>query len=240
MPVILPHRLFPWMMQAGFWPKLGENSIRQYWQHLKDVGSPLSSMSDDGCHIPLYLWGDVAQYTESGESMSAFCCGIVVDDNRSNIFPLFLCKEEPRMNYQTLLSWNLQKMKTIFFWVVDVSTIRIWALDLTPCGHFLTQSLGGNSLLQSQTSEATHLKTCQFKSRVVLSSSFQTQLRWWNPSQIYMMGCQQVQVPNRHPWSLWLPRSEEIGNTWWTLVNYLIGLGINSFPKDERNIVIRW
>lgn len=102
MPVILPHRLFPWMMQAGFWPKLGENSIRQYWQHLKDVGSPLSSMSDDGCHIPLYLWGDVAQYTESGESMSAFCCGIVVDDNRSNIFPLFLCKEDLSTGSDTL------------------------------------------------------------------------------------------------------------------------------------------
>lgn len=96
MPVVLPHELFPWMMRSGIWPNLEEKQIQQYWQHLKDVGSPLSALSDDASHIPVYLWGDGAQYTESGESMSVFCCGIVVDDNRSNIFPLFLCREETR------------------------------------------------------------------------------------------------------------------------------------------------
>jgi hypothetical protein len=49
----------------------------------------------DGTHIPVYLWGDGAQFTESGESMLVFSCGIVIDDNRSNIFPLFMCREVP-------------------------------------------------------------------------------------------------------------------------------------------------
>ena len=96
MPVILPHRLFPWMMKSGIWPKLEDGEIQKYWNHLREAQSPLSGMSDDGCHIPLYLWGDGAQFTESGQSMTAFCCGIVIDPDRSNVFPLFLCKDDSR------------------------------------------------------------------------------------------------------------------------------------------------
>ena len=92
MPVLLPDILFPWMMQRGIWPEITPESAQQYWRHLSDVGSELGSMSD-GSHLPIYLWGDGAQYTESGESMLVFCCGIVIDPQRSNIFPLFMCKE---------------------------------------------------------------------------------------------------------------------------------------------------
>ena len=89
---MIPDHLFPWMMRSGIWPELETGSLEKYWQHLNDSGSPLASMSD-GTHIPVYLWGDGAQYTESGESMLVFSCGIVIDDNRSNIFPLFMCRE---------------------------------------------------------------------------------------------------------------------------------------------------
>lgn len=94
MPVIVPHKLFPWMMRRGIWPKLDAASTECYWKHLKDVGSPLGGMSD-GSHIPMYLWGDGAQFTESGESITAFTCGFVLDEERSHTFPLFLCRDEP-------------------------------------------------------------------------------------------------------------------------------------------------
>ena len=42
----------------------------------------------------MYLWGDGAQYTEGGDSILLFSCGFVLDKNRSNIFPLFLCRED--------------------------------------------------------------------------------------------------------------------------------------------------
>ena len=93
MPVILPHQLFPWMLRSGIWPELEDDSLNAYWAHLNDVGSPLAGMSD-GSHIPVYLWGDGAQYTESGESILVFSCGIVIDGNHTNVFPLFLCREE--------------------------------------------------------------------------------------------------------------------------------------------------
>ncbi|CAK9028221.1 unnamed protein product, partial [Durusdinium trenchii] len=105
MPLILPEKLFPRMMRRGIFPNLAEGSVQQYWTHLKSIGSPLGGMSDDGCHIPLYLWGDGAQYTESGQSIMAFTCGIVIDKNRSNTWPLFLCREEMSTGCDTI--WAL-------------------------------------------------------------------------------------------------------------------------------------
>ena len=93
MPVILPDQLFGWMTRAGIWPKMEEANIRAYWNHLRNVRSPLATMSD-GTHIPLYLWGDGAQFTESGQSMMVFACGFILDENRSNVFPLWMCREE--------------------------------------------------------------------------------------------------------------------------------------------------
>ena len=94
MPVLLPGDLLPWMMRRNILPSLPEGSVAKYWRHMKDLGSPIGNMST-GEHIPMYVWGDGAQYTESGESMLVFSCGIIVDEKRTNIFPLFLCREVP-------------------------------------------------------------------------------------------------------------------------------------------------
>jgi hypothetical protein len=93
MPVILPSELLPWMMRCGIWPVTAADRTQQYWKHLRDVGSPVAGMSS-GDHVPIYLWGDAAQFTESGQSMMVLACGLVMDDDRSNIFPLFLCRED--------------------------------------------------------------------------------------------------------------------------------------------------
>ena len=107
MPVVLPHRLFPWMMRRGIWPTLENGALDEYWKHLKNVGSPLGGMSD-GSHIPIYFWGDGAQYTESGESILVFTCGIVIDENRSNTFPLFMCREDAQLAcLTTCLLWGI-------------------------------------------------------------------------------------------------------------------------------------
>ena len=86
-------------MQCGIWPSEASSSTRtqQYWQHLRDVKSPVAGMSQSGDHVPIYLWGDGAQYTESGQSIMVLACGLVMDDERTNIFPLCLCREDPWM-----------------------------------------------------------------------------------------------------------------------------------------------
>ena len=152
MPLILPEKLFPWMMRRGIFPNLAEGSVQQYWTHLKSIGSPLGGMSDDGCHIPLYLWGDGAQYTESGQSIMAFTCGIVIDKNRSNTWPLFLCREDPwiwlNMFYYSFLTIYTCTYYKIWIHPVLVctSTIKemstgcdtIWALlEPAPPTHYV-------------------------------------------------------------------------------------------------------
>jgi hypothetical protein len=99
MPLLLPHELYPWMMHCGIWPSDASSSTRtqQYSQHLRDVKSPVAGMSPSGDHVPIYLWGDGAQYTESGQSIMVLACGLVMDDVRTNIFPLCLCREDPWM-----------------------------------------------------------------------------------------------------------------------------------------------
>ena len=99
MPLLLPHELYPWMMDCGIWPRDASSASRtpQYWQHLRYVKSPVAEMSPGCDHVPLYLWGDGAQYTESGQSIMVLSCGLVMDDMRTNIFPLCLCREDPWM-----------------------------------------------------------------------------------------------------------------------------------------------
>lgn len=58
----------------------------------------------------MYVWGDGAQYTESGESMMVFSCGIVIDPKRTNIFPLFLCRE---------VTWHDQRKKVVNLFLLD-------------------------------------------------------------------------------------------------------------------------
>lgn len=92
MPLLLPSELFPWMIQRGIFPEISKEAISKYWKHMKACKSPIGDMST-GDHLPVYVWGDGAQYTESGESIMVFSCGIVVDEKRTNIFPLFMCRE---------------------------------------------------------------------------------------------------------------------------------------------------
>lgn len=79
------------MIQRGIFPEISKEAISKYWKHMKACKSPIGDMST-GDHLPVYVWGDGAQYTESGESIMVFSCGIVVDEKRTNIFPLFMCR----------------------------------------------------------------------------------------------------------------------------------------------------
>ena len=114
MPLLLPSKLFPWMIQHGIFPKISTDLVANYWRHLGAVGSPLRHMSPNQDHIPMYVWGDGAQYTESGESMMVFSCGIVIDPKRTNIFPLFLCREATRHNEYHKLFFVFLKRVWIF------------------------------------------------------------------------------------------------------------------------------
>ena len=140
MPVLLPSELFPWMMGCGIWPEDAAcpERTKKYWQHLKDVGSPLANMSPEGDHIPIYLWGDGAQFTESGQSVLVLACGLVMDDKRTNIFPLFLCREGAWLQ-KSQCSLSFKCLHVIM--LTHLEFMRSWWWLAKPMMPFLNSSL---------------------------------------------------------------------------------------------------
>ena len=63
--MVLPDALIPWLVERGAFP-VGEDAeveVAEYWQHMSNMGIPFRGATSR--HIPLWLWGDDAQFTET-------------------------------------------------------------------------------------------------------------------------------------------------------------------------------
>lgn len=94
--MVLPHNLFPWLIRRGLWPSIPEKHTATYWVHMKE-----NSFQHDV--VPMWLWGDDAQYLESGEQITVVCCGLLLqnDTEKTTVkrcFPLFLYREDSIQN----------------------------------------------------------------------------------------------------------------------------------------------
>lgn len=95
MPYIIPEEIIPWLMDRNLWPETPTRKITRYWNHLRDVKSELSDVSD-GTHHPLWIWADAANYIKD-QNILVVCFGSVLDDETNSInkcFPLVLCRED--------------------------------------------------------------------------------------------------------------------------------------------------
>lgn len=72
--------------------------MRQYWQHLSDRQSPLAKISPEKDHVPLWLWGDEAQFRKgSGEDILLLCMGSVLHKETYSVascYPLTICRSD--------------------------------------------------------------------------------------------------------------------------------------------------
>ena len=101
MPYICLDEIIPWLMHRQLWPDIPDRKIKRYWNHIKEVKSDISDVSPDGCHHPLWVWGDAANYSKD-QNIIVICFGSVLDDETDSIrkcFPLVLCREEPWMHW---------------------------------------------------------------------------------------------------------------------------------------------
>ena len=102
MPVILPHKLLPWLIRTGRFPDVSVSDIRQYWQHHKCWNSGIEAPANStGHHVhPLWIWGDDCRYGKKINQKIMVCSmGHVLDGNRdsySSCFPLWVCGCDPR------------------------------------------------------------------------------------------------------------------------------------------------
>ena len=93
-PIVLPHKL----VSHCSWPTVDAGDVKQYWQHLAARGSPLSQLSPDQDHIPVWLWGDEAQYRKgSQDEILLLCMGSVLHPEKFSVascFPLTICRSD--------------------------------------------------------------------------------------------------------------------------------------------------
>ena len=91
--MVLPHKL----VCEPCWPTVDEDDIKKYWDHLKEHKSPLASISPDRNHVPLWIWGDEAQYRESGDEILLICMGSICDTRKFSVetcYPLSICRSD--------------------------------------------------------------------------------------------------------------------------------------------------
>ena len=105
-----------WQITGGIWKQLGAHF--ETWAQIMTT-------------YQMYVWGDGAQYTESGESMMVFSCGIVIDPKRTNIFPLFLCRE---------VTWHDQRQKVVNLFLLDEGYGYL-KIDLVLIMHWSSKSI---------------------------------------------------------------------------------------------------
>ena len=97
LPMLLPHELLPWLVQQSVFPIDDQEykHIAYYWQHLRKMGIDTHGARDE--HIPLYLWGDDAQVTEtSAEKLCVVAFGRVLESTKDallTVWPLFLYRQ---------------------------------------------------------------------------------------------------------------------------------------------------
>ena len=101
LPVVLPHKLIPWMLENGIYPEdtLDLDDVSNHWDHLAShLDWASEHVQQHGRHhIPLYLWGDDAQYNEEGGKLVTVAMGAVLDNRTSavaTVWPLFCYRLE--------------------------------------------------------------------------------------------------------------------------------------------------
>lgn len=97
-PMVLPHKLIPYLWSKGLWPHHKPRELTRYWNHIRCSGkSPLGEVSPESNHIPLWFWGDGAQVNNQF-SVVVLAIGACLDQRSFSMdfcFPLTFVREEP-------------------------------------------------------------------------------------------------------------------------------------------------
>jgi hypothetical protein len=91
-PIVFPHNV------VLEWPQPDESEIHRYWDHLHQFGSPVSQLSPTKTPVPVWLWGDEADFRESGETVLVVAMGCCIDPRKfsaESCYPICVCRSEP-------------------------------------------------------------------------------------------------------------------------------------------------
>ena len=93
MPIVLPHKLLPWLVRQGVWPDVAMDAVDEYWNHQERFSTGIQPPSHQ--HHPVWLWGDDCRYGKKiNQKVMVVMMGHVLDPCRSSYhscFPLWVC-----------------------------------------------------------------------------------------------------------------------------------------------------
>ena len=111
-PMVLPEKL----VCHPSWPAVDAGAVRAYWQHLAQCKSPLANLSPSQNHVPVWLWGDEAQFRKgSGDNVLLLCMGAVLDTRKFSVeccYPLTLCRSDAFLCFSKF--WNTAVLDICF------------------------------------------------------------------------------------------------------------------------------
>lgn len=91
----LPHEVLPWLVRQGILPVDDTDQIQKFWDHARSTGMPTMGAAD--FHIPLYVWGDDARFTETHEDkLVAVAFGRLMENSKNalqTVWPLFVYQQ---------------------------------------------------------------------------------------------------------------------------------------------------
>ena len=100
LPVVLPHRLLPWLHRQGLFAQVNDADLARYWCHHAFFRTGIKAPSEK--HHPIWIWGDDCQYGKRKDQKVMVCMLGHVLDPRTNsyecCYPLWACGYEPRLN----------------------------------------------------------------------------------------------------------------------------------------------
>ena len=111
MPIMLPHRLLPWLVRSRVFPETSPDEVTQFWNHLRDVSCSYSATSD--CTHPCWLWGDDCVFDEQNHKLVVVCMVSILDTRTvswETCWPLFVYRADP---WQKLIN-SIEKQKSKF------------------------------------------------------------------------------------------------------------------------------
>ena len=72
MPIVLPHRLIPYLLENDLFAGVSDNEIEEYWRHLSQrVDWAKDYASGRAKYHPFTLWGDDAVYNSRQDKLVA-------------------------------------------------------------------------------------------------------------------------------------------------------------------------
>ena len=111
MPVLLPHKLVPWLIRKNCWPDIKDKDVKDFWRHQKLYSAADATCPTSDLHHPYWLWGDDVRYGKRfNQKVMTVMMGHILDCSKNSYrscFPLWVCGCDSWLLFEILFLYNI-------------------------------------------------------------------------------------------------------------------------------------